>query len=112
MSLGPRLDGWLPVKYFTKAFHKTLDSTASSRNVFQAVKINYSTCDIEELDFDRAVSMPSWVGPARTGKAAFSPFRSLPGSGAGPLGPWGSRWATELLAVRGIFRLPCEMHRR
>ena len=27
----------------------------------EAVKINYSTCDIEELEFDRNMSMPSWV---------------------------------------------------
>ena len=25
------------------------------------MKINYSTCDIEELDFDRGVHMPNWV---------------------------------------------------
>ena len=28
--------------------------------VSEAVKINYSTCDIEELDFDRNVNMPNW----------------------------------------------------
>ena len=27
----------------------------------EAVKINYSTCDIEELEFDRNISMPSWA---------------------------------------------------
>lgn len=30
----------------------------------QATKINYSTCDVEDLEFDRDVSMPSWALPA------------------------------------------------
>ncbi|CAE8607804.1 unnamed protein product, partial [Polarella glacialis] len=38
------LDGWLPVKYFHKA-----------------VKINYNSCDIEEMEFDRGCGMPTWA---------------------------------------------------
>ena len=32
--------------------------------ILQATKINYSTCDVEDLEFDRGVSMPSWALPA------------------------------------------------
>ncbi|CAK9054707.1 2'-phosphotransferase [Durusdinium trenchii] len=57
------LDGWLPVKYFIKA-----------------VKINYSTCDIEELEFDRGVSMPSWaaeLAPSGPGEAGSYMVKNL-----------------------------------
>mmetsp|Transcript_101181 Transcript_101181/g.200985 ORF Transcript_101181/g.200985 Transcript_101181/m.200985 type:complete len:616 (-) Transcript_101181:92-1939(-) len=37
-------DGWLPVKYFTKV-----------------VRIDYNTCDIEELEFDNSAHMPTWA---------------------------------------------------
>jgi len=37
------LDGWLPVKYFVKV-----------------VRIDYNTCDIEELEFDNRAEMPTW----------------------------------------------------
>lgn len=36
--------GWLPVKYFIKA-----------------VRIDYNTCHIEELDFERDVEIPNWA---------------------------------------------------
>ena len=52
------MDGWLPVKYFIKA-----------------VKINYSTCDIEELEFDRNIGMPNWaaeLAPSGPGEAGAS----------------------------------------
>ncbi|CAE6964044.1 unnamed protein product [Symbiodinium sp. CCMP2592] len=57
------LDGWLPVKYFIKA-----------------VKINYSTCDIEELDFDRNVNMPNWaaeLAPSGPGEAGSYMVKNL-----------------------------------
>ncbi|CAE7363641.1 unnamed protein product [Symbiodinium natans] len=57
------LDGWLPVKYFIKA-----------------VKINYSTCDIEELDFDRGVHMPNWaaeLAPSGPGEAGSYMVKNL-----------------------------------
>ncbi|CAL1174025.1 unnamed protein product [Cladocopium goreaui] len=57
------LDGWLPVKYFIKA-----------------VKINYSTCDIEELEFDRNISMPSWaaeLAPSGPGEAGSYTVKNL-----------------------------------
>lgn len=38
------LDGWLPVKYFHKA-----------------VRIDYNTCEIEEMEFDREVEAPKWA---------------------------------------------------
>lgn len=37
-------DGWLPVKYFQKV-----------------VRIDYNTCDIEELEFDAGLPMPTWA---------------------------------------------------
>jgi len=37
------LEGWLPPKYFVKA-----------------VRIDYNTCEIDELDFDRGADMPQW----------------------------------------------------
>merc|ERR1712032_1747233 len=37
-------DGWLPVKYFAKA-----------------VRIDYNTCDIEELEFDGETHIPQWA---------------------------------------------------
>jgi len=37
-------DGWLPVKYFQKA-----------------VRIDYNSCDVEELDFDADVAMTTWA---------------------------------------------------
>ncbi|CAJ1442763.1 unnamed protein product [Effrenium voratum] len=58
-----RLDGWLPVKYFIKA-----------------VKINYSTCDIEELEFDRGSQMPSWaaeLAPSGPGEAGSYMVKNL-----------------------------------
>uniref|UniRef100_A0A7S1F3Z9 2'-phosphotransferase n=1 Tax=Noctiluca scintillans TaxID=2966 RepID=A0A7S1F3Z9_NOCSC len=38
------LDGWLPVKYFQKA-----------------VRMNYNTCDVEEMEFDTEVGSPNWA---------------------------------------------------
>mmetsp|Transcript_117962 Transcript_117962/g.306269 ORF Transcript_117962/g.306269 Transcript_117962/m.306269 type:complete len:1254 (-) Transcript_117962:320-4081(-) len=38
------LDGWLPPKYFIKA-----------------VRIDYNTCDIEEMEFDTDAEMPTWA---------------------------------------------------
>merc|ERR1719410_1944743 len=49
-------DGWLPVMYFLRA-----------------VRIDYNSCDIEELEFDGAAGMPSWpaelapIGPGEQG---------------------------------------------
>mmetsp|Transcript_33913 Transcript_33913/g.54191 ORF Transcript_33913/g.54191 Transcript_33913/m.54191 type:complete len:928 (+) Transcript_33913:172-2955(+) len=37
-------DGWLPVKYFLKA-----------------VRIDYNTCEIEEMEFDREIEAPKWA---------------------------------------------------
>jgi len=37
-------DGWLPPKYFSKV-----------------VRIDYNTCDIEELEFDADIGMPTWA---------------------------------------------------
>jgi len=36
-------DGWLPTKYFAKA-----------------VRIDYATCDIEELEFEPSINLPQW----------------------------------------------------
>lgn len=38
------LDGWMPVKYFSKV-----------------VRIDYNTCEIEEMEFDRDIEAPSWA---------------------------------------------------
>ena len=37
------------------------DAFAQPYCILQATKINYSTCDVEDLEFDRDVSMPSWA---------------------------------------------------
>mmetsp|Transcript_10938 Transcript_10938/g.13203 ORF Transcript_10938/g.13203 Transcript_10938/m.13203 type:complete len:190 (-) Transcript_10938:7-576(-) len=57
------LEGWLPVKYIMKA-----------------VKIDYNSCNIEELEFDRNVEMPSWaaeLAPSGPGEAGSYTVKNL-----------------------------------
>ncbi|CAK0820423.1 unnamed protein product, partial [Prorocentrum cordatum] len=63
------IDGWLPTKYFVKA-----------------VRIDYNTCDIEELEFEPDSEVPNWAaelapsGPGEQGTYQIKNLDSLIGN--------------------------------
>jgi len=61
--LTPGYDGWLPVKYFQRA-----------------IRMNYNTCDIEELEFEPNNDMPTWaaeLAPTGPGEAGTYLIKNL-----------------------------------